>query len=162
MSQLAIIADDLSSATDCGIQVAKSGLQTLVPLEGTPVASAAQEADVVSLDTDSRMIPPAEAYRRVKAAASAVVSAGFRHIYKSMDSTLRGNLGAEVDAVLDVFRAELAVVAPAYPLYGRTTVGGKHFLNGKPITESEFATDPGTPVTEADLVRLFEESLTIW
>jgi uncharacterized protein YgbK (DUF1537 family) len=111
--------------------------------------------DVLSIDTDSRAAPPSEAYQRVKRVASAVVAAGFRNIYKSLDSTLRGNLGAEIDAVLDVFDAQLAIVAPAFPFYGRTTVGGKHFLNGRLITQTEFGTDPQAPVKEADLVRLF-------
>ena len=154
MRKLAIVADDLASAMDCGIQVAKSGLQTLVPLSGYEIAAAADAADVVSIDTDSRSVPAGEAYERVKRAAGLMVAVGFPNIYKSVDSTLRGNLGAEVDAVLDVFHVDLAVVAPAYPLYGRTTVGGKHFLHGEPINKTEFATDPQCPVREANLVRL--------
>lgn len=151
MRKLAIIADDLSSATDCGIQVAKSGLQTLVPLSLHGI-TADESADVVSLDTASRCVPADEAYELVSQAARVVVAAGFANIYKSLDSTLRGNLGAEIDAVLDVFHADVAVVAPAYPLCGRTTQNGKHFLNGKPINQTEFATDPQCPVHEADLV----------
>ncbi|MEJ2559521.1 MAG: four-carbon acid sugar kinase family protein [Anaerolineae bacterium] len=154
MKDLAIIADDLSSATDCGIQVAKSGLRTLVPLAWHAIGSDAETVDVVSLDADSRSLPADQAYERVRRAAGLVVEAGFPSIYKSLDSTLRGNLGAEIDAVLDVFGVDLAVVAPAFPLYGRTTLGGTHFLNGKPINKTEFATDPQCPVNEANLVRL--------
>ena len=155
MGKLAIIADDLSSATDCGIQMAKNGLQTHVPFAWSEISSAAQAADVVSIDTDSRALPAIEAYKRVKNAARLVAAAGFSHVYKSMDSTLRGNLGAEVDAVLDVLHVDLAAVAPAFPLYGRTTLNGKHSLNGKPINTTEFATDPQCPVRDDDLVRLF-------
>jgi len=154
LNRLAIIADDLTSATDCGVQVAKSGLQVLVSLSWDGTAGAAEAADVVSIDTDSRCVPADEAYERVKRAAQAVAVLGFGNIYKSIDSTLRGNIGAEIDAVLDVLDADLAVVAPAFPLYGRTTLGGKHFLNGEPITATEFATDPQSPVREADLARL--------
>ena len=155
MKRLAIIADDLSSATDCGIQMAKSGLRTHVPLTWSGIASAAQEADVVSVDTDSRTLPDVEAYKRVKSVAGLAVAAGLGNIYKSLDSTLRGNLGAEIDAVLDVVEVDIAAVAPAFPLYGRTTLNGKHFLNGLPINTTEFATDPQCPVLEDDLVRLF-------
>lgn len=155
MGCLAIIADDLSSATDCGIQVAKAGLRTLVPLQRNQIASSAGVVDVISINTDSRALPPSVAYQCVNEAARAVVSAGFQNIYKSLDSTLRGNLGAEIDAVLDVFDADLAVIAPAFPLYGRTTVDGMHFLDGRLITLTEFATDPDCPVKEADVVKLF-------
>ena len=86
-----------------------------------------------------------------------MIAAGFRSVYKSGDSTLRGNLGAEIDAVFDVFDFDLAVVAPAFPLYGRTTTGGKHFLNDEPIHQTEFATDPQYPVLENDLVRLLSQ-----
>jgi len=155
MRKLAIIADDLSSATDCGIQMAKSGLRTYVPLSWSGIGSAASVADVVSIDTDSRTMAASEAYGQVKRATDLVLAAGFSSIYKSLDSTLRGNLGAEVDAVLDVFDVDFAAVAPAYPLYGRTTLGGKHSLAGQPINTTEFATDPQCPVQDDDLMRLF-------
>ena len=155
MGRLAIIADDLTSATDCGIQMARGGLQTQVLLTWNGIASAAEAVDVLSIDTDSRTVPVSEAYERVSKAASLVVAAGFSNIYKSLDSTLRGNLGAEVDAVLDVFDVNLAAVTPAFPLYGRTILNGKHFLHGQPITTTEFAADPQCPVREGDVVQLF-------
>ncbi len=155
MKQLAIIADDLSSATDCGIQVARSGLQTLVPLGTYRLREESQIAEVLSLDTDSRAMTAVDAYKEVHKAASAVLEAGYPTIYKSFDSTLRGNLGAEVDAVLDTSSFDFAVIAPAYPLYGRTTLGGCHFLRGVPINQTEFAKDPQSPVTKANLIEIF-------
>lgn len=154
MKDLAIIADDLSSATDCGIQVTKSGLRTLVPLSWETIGAGCESVDVVSLDTDSRSLPAGQAYDQVRRATRLVLDAGFPSIYKSLDSTLRGNLGSEIDAVLDVFNADLAAVAPAFPLYGRTTVDGTHLLNGTPVNRTEFATDPQCPVGEANLLRL--------
>jgi D-threonate/D-erythronate kinase len=152
--QLAIIADDLSSCTDCGIQIARDGLQTYVLLDRRQDAGTLAAYDVVAVDTDSRAAPSTVAYRRTAEAARFVQQTA-RAFFKSLDSTLRGNLGAEVDAVMDVIRFDLAAVAPAYPFYGRTTIGGIHFLHGQRIDETEFASDPQSPVKEADLVRLF-------
>jgi uncharacterized protein YgbK (DUF1537 family) len=112
------------------------------------------EYDVVAVDADSRAVSADVAYRRVAEVARFVerTSSAF---FKSMDSTLRGNLGAEVDAVMDIITFDLAVVAPAFPLYGRTTAAGIHFLHGQRIDETEFATDPQSPVKDADLLRVF-------
>lgn len=155
MKQLALIADDLSSATDCGIQTARSGLHTLVMLGGFAAVDETRVVDVVSLDTNSRGVSPKTAYKRVKQVAKALFAAGYDRFYKSIDSTLRGNLGAEVDAVMDAVRFDCAVIAPAFPHYGRTTWNGRHYWNGIPITQTEFAHDPQAPVREDDLVQLF-------
>ena len=155
MKQLAIITDDLTSATDCGIQVARSGLDTLVLLGEYEADVNTHGASVISIDTDTRSLPPSKAYRIVKEATINIQADGYENIYKSLDSTLRGNLGAEIDAVMDVYGFDFAVVAPAFPHYGRTTINGRHYLRGVPLTQTEFANDPKSPVKEDDLVKLF-------
>jgi uncharacterized protein YgbK (DUF1537 family) len=158
---LAIIADDLSSATDCGAQVARSGQRVVVPLRGYRLAAAlpaqASAVNVISVDTDSRSVPSEQAYSRVKDATHALTAAGWSHFYKSVDSTLRGNLSAEIAAVLDVARPHCAIVAPAFPKYGRTTTNGVQLLRGVPLNETEFGTDPTAPVREANLIRLLSQ-----
>lgn len=151
-----IIADDLSSAPDCGVAFARRGARTLVPLDLGSISEAlAPAVGVVSVDADSRSLPPADAYDAVKGTALALRRAGFAdRVYKSVDSTLRGNLGAELDAVMDALGKELAVVAPAFPLYGRTTLSGRQYLRGVPLTETEISRDPKSPVSESDLVAL--------
>ena len=153
MKQLAIIADDLSSATDCGIQIARSGLQTLVVLGDYSPVDEKDAVEVVSLDTDSRSVPPEIAFSRVQEMSQVLASDGYEKFYKSMDSTLRGNLGPEVDAIMDNTNFDFAIIAPAYPHYGRTTIRGQHYLNGTLIDQTEFASDPQCPVKDADLVR---------
>jgi uncharacterized protein YgbK (DUF1537 family) len=155
MKRLALITDDLSSATDCGIQVARSGLTTVVLFGGYERDSYALAADVVSIDTDSRSLDAEEAYAVVRHSADTMLTDGFDAVYKSIDSTLRGNLGPEVDAVMDAGAFDWAVIAPAFPLYGRTTVGGRHYLDSQPLTQTEFASDPRAPIQEDDLVALF-------
>jgi uncharacterized protein YgbK (DUF1537 family) len=155
MSRLAIIADDLTSATDCGIQVARSGACTIAILGKYGISHNVHGNSVISVDTDTRGVPSGEAYKTVKEAAEKIRADGYGKIYKSLDSTLRGNLGAEIDAVMDVYHFDFSVVAPAFPHYGRTTLKGRHYLKGVPITQTEFAVDPSTPVKEDDLVELF-------
>ena len=159
MTRLAIIADDLSSATDCGAQMVRSGLSVVVPLRDYSLPVQAQDANVISVDTDSRSLSADQAYAKVRTATQRLVMEGRTAFYKSVDSTLRGNLGAEIEAVLDVVRPDCAIIAPAFPKYGRTTVGGVQYLHGRPLHETEFGTDPTAPVKDADISgRLAEGS----
>ena len=157
MTRLAIIADDLSSATDCGAQVVRSGLSVVVPLQGYSLPTQARAAQVISVDTDSRSLSADHAYAKVKAASQQLVAEGWTDFYKSVDSTLRGNLGAEIEAVLDIVKPDCAVIAPAFPKYGRTTVDGVQYLHGRPLHETEFGTDPTAPVRDADIARRLAE-----
>ena len=157
MTRLAIIADDLSSATDCGAQMVRSGLSVVVPLGGYALPAQASTAQVISVDTDSRSLPAAQAYDKVKTAAQQLISEGWTDFYKSVDSTLRGNLGAEIEALLDIVKPDCAVIAPAFPKYGRTTVNGVQYLHGVPLHETEFGTDPTAPVKDADIARRLAE-----
>lgn len=157
MTSFAIIADDLSSATDCGAQVVRSGLSVVVPLGGYSLPAQARSAQVISVDTDSRSLPAEQAYAKVREAAEQLVAGGWTHFYKSVDSTLRGNLGAEVEAVLETVKPDCAIIAPAFPKYGRTTVNGVQYLHGRPLHETEFGTDPTAPVKDADIARRLAE-----
>jgi uncharacterized protein YgbK (DUF1537 family) len=155
MKQIAIIADDLTGASDSGVQFARKGLQTQVFFDIEQVSKQQQTMEAIVIDTDSRSVAQEIAYARVKEAALSIHQAAFPHIYKKMDSTLRGNLGVEIDAVMDVIPFDFAVVAPAFPKIGRTTSQGVHYLNGVPVSETEIANDPKCPVKESDLVKLF-------
>lgn len=152
----AIMADDFTSATDCGVQFATRGADTVALMAGAE-NTRALEYPVVAIDTDSRICRPDEAYARVFQAAKILNANGYRRIYKSIDSTVRGNLGAEIDAAMDAFAAEFALVAPAFPHYGRKTIQGIHYLNGVLITESIIAKDPIWPSQEADLCKLLAQ-----
>jgi uncharacterized protein YgbK (DUF1537 family) len=149
----AIIADDLTGASDAGVQFAGKGLKTQVMFELKPLPIT-DKIDTVVIDTDSRGIPAQEAYQRVKEAAAHLKEAGFAHFYKKVDSTLRGNLGTEIDAMMDVIPFDFAVVAPAFPKIGRTTLNGYHYLKRVPVDQTEIGRDPKTPVTDSDLIKL--------
>jgi D-threonate/D-erythronate kinase len=112
----------------------------------------------LAMDTETRALPPADAYRRVRDIAARLRALAPEHVYKKVDSTLRGNLGAEIDAVMDALDLQLAVVAPAYPFMHRTTRDGIHRLRGTPVHETEIGRDPKTPVRESNLVRLLESA----
>lgn len=154
MNELAIIADDLTGATDSGVQFARRGFDTQVVLHAEEVSAIERNSEIIVLDTDSRAVAAGEAYERTRLAALQVARMGFKHVYKKLDSTLRGNLGAEIDAVADAIPVDCIIVAPAYPKIGRTTRNGIHYVNDVRIDRTETAKDPKSPVAEADLVKL--------
>jgi uncharacterized protein YgbK (DUF1537 family) len=141
MRQILIIADDLSGAADCGIACASSGLSAMVVLRHG--AAELEEEDVVSVDADTRCLTP-----EMAAAETFKLMQDYgKHdqlVFKKLDSTLRGNVGAELAAVLRARRSfspqhgpVVAVMAPAFPAHGRTTYEGRQLLNGRPLEEME-------------------------
>jgi len=153
--KLTLIADDLTGANDSGVQLAKCGLHTFVFMN--PSGAVIQDCDAAVMDTDSRSLPAAEAYRLAKAAAEQAKQWGARLVYKKIDSTMRGNIGSELDAMVDIFQPDFVVVTPAFPRNGRTVRNGHLFVHGIPVHETEMARDPKTPVLQSgipDLIAL--------
>ncbi len=156
MVKLAVIADDLTGANDTGVQFAKQGLTVQVFLNDLVEKDLGHSPEVMVLDTDSRAASPAEAFARVRATGGLVRSMAAVQplIFKKIDSTLRGNIGAEIDAAMAEYDLAWAAVVPAFPANGRITVGGWHLLHQTPIAESEIARDPKTPVHESVAPKL--------
>lgn len=148
--RFAVIADDLTGAADSGVQLSRSGYRTAVFFQGEPANGAGLDAVVV--DTDSRALSPEVARERVLKAGDAVGGAGL--VYKKVDSTLRGNLRSEIEAAMRSTGRERAVVAPAFPGGGRTTVDGTQLVHGEPVHRTELASDPTTPVQEGHIPSL--------
>jgi uncharacterized protein YgbK (DUF1537 family) len=145
-----LVADDLTGAVDTGHGFAARGRGVRVRLRGEHGAETAPtDRDVLAVDTDSRAASPSVAAEAVTRAVAAYPAA---RVYKKVDSTLRGNVVAEVDAAVAATDADLAVVAPAFPATGRTTEGGRHLVDGTPLAEA------GYGVAESDLRTVFARS----
>ena len=142
--QLAIIADDLTGASDTGAAFARQGLRTLVWLSPS-TGDDLPLADVLVVSTESRHIPRDQARDAVSSCARRVerwfTGQEPRWIYKKIDSTLRGHPAAELAALMQALRIDRALVAPAFPAQGRTTVAGRQLVNGAPLEETVFGRD---------------------
>ncbi|SMB98948.1 Uncharacterized conserved protein YgbK, DUF1537 family [Thermanaeromonas toyohensis ToBE] len=153
MSLLAVIADDLTGAGDTGIQFANTGFKTRVFLQWTDVEPT-NDVEVIVLNTDSRAVNETEAYTRVQKASRRLKELGVTGIYKKIDSTLRGNIGQEIDALLNEFDFDLALISPSFPANGRTVVGGYLLVNGELVSRTALAHDPVFPVRESYIPAL--------
>jgi len=154
--QAVVIADDLTGAADTGVLFTALATPVyLLPFENlSSVRPRLAVAAGLSVDTATRARSAAEAGTRVQSTAGSLPRPHPRWIYKKIDSCLRGNLGAEIDALLDTLGFAAALVAPALPVQGRTTVGGIHKVHGTPLAQTRFARDPITPVTGSRVAEI--------
>ena len=155
--KLAIIADDLTGANDSGVQLAKYGLATSVFLKADSKNLLDNEA--VVFDTDSRAIDAEAAKRKVENITQFLLANQFETIYKKIDSTMRGNIGAEIIGFHNQLKTDFILVAAAYPKNERTIINGYHYLKGKLLSETEIADDPVTPVKESHLPTLLAQQI---
>ncbi|MDI3318026.1 MAG: four-carbon acid sugar kinase family protein [Bacillota bacterium] len=164
----AVLADDLTGANATGVLLSGLGLRVAVELERGPGdLDRAPEArpDVLVLPTESRLLPADRARRAVARAAGLALAERPRLFGKRIDSTLRGNLGAEIDAALEAWqgawegagRRPRALVVAAYPASGRTVRDGLLYVHGRLLEETEVAVDPRTPVHRSDVAGVIGE-----
>ncbi len=153
--RIAILADDLTSAGDGAAPFRAAGFAARIRLIA-PCADEAAELlthdGVVAIDLDTRAGSAIDAGLVTRRAAAALAGADI--VFKTVDSTVRGHLSAEIDAALAVSGRHTAIIAPAFPEEGRTTVGGVQLLGGVPVHATAFARDPVHPVRDADLRNL--------
>ena len=149
---IGVIADDLTGAAELGAIGWRHGLRAEIVRNGKPGSG----ADLVCVDTDSRACEPAAAAKRAAAAAKMLRAAGATWIYKKVDSVLRGQVTAEIEAVMKQLKLSRALLLPANPSLGRTIRGGQYFVGGKLIHKTEFARDPHFPRRSAQVLQLLK------
>lgn len=155
MVRLLMIADDFTGSLDAGVQFAVRGAKTCVVTDPAyDLSQTKEDVQVLVLDAETRHLEPEAAYRTVYRAVESALGAGFSHIYKKTDSALRGNIGAELAAVLDAAGAESLAFLPALPKMGRVTRDGVHYIDGVPVAQSVFGEDPFEPVTASSVSEI--------
>ncbi|MCW4038348.1 MAG: hypothetical protein NWF13_06385 [Candidatus Bathyarchaeota archaeon] len=154
MVRVGIIADDYTGAADTGVQFAKKRLKTTIVRDLKRIGEIAERVDVLVFDTESRGDTRDVAYEKVALASEEFKKMGAELLYKKIDSTLRGNLGVELDAAMDTLVVSAVILCPAYPKNGRITVGGFHLKNQSLIEDTEVAKDPESPVRQSHIPTL--------
>ena len=133
MPLIGSVADDLTGATTTGVLLARSKARTAVffNVDAAVKGEGTDELDAILISSNSRALPANEAYEKVKTAAEALKGMGVKYFQKRIDTTLRGGVGVEIDAILDVLpEGTVAVVVPAMPQSRRILVGGYSVIDG--------------------------------
>lgn len=154
--QILALADDATGALEVGARFAASGVSTAVAIDAEPEWGRLESYTAVVVDAATRHLPSEAAAARLRSLATAAKERGIPHIYKKTDSTLRGPIPAEFDALLEVWPERGLIYAPAYPAMGRQVIGGELFVDGLPVHQTAFAQDPLNASRESSIPRLLE------
>jgi len=145
---IAILADDFSGAAELAGLAAACGYAAEVQTVFDPDTA----AEVIAVDTDTRLKDEDEAAKIVGEVTRRVAAAGPAWIYKKTDSVLRGHVRVEIEAILEATGLADCVFIPANPSKDRVIRRGRYEIGGVPLDETVFARDPDYPRGSA-LVR---------
>ena len=159
MIKILVIADDFTGALDSGVKFSAAGASTKLTLD-PDIDFSAVSCEVLVLCAPTRHLPPQDAYRMLLPVAKRAAAAQIPCIMKKTDSALRGNIGAELQAILDGTAQQTVHFVPAFPAMNRTTNGGTHYIENIPVAQSVFGQDPFDPVTESHVPTLLATQCT--
>src|SRR5262245_5171341 len=148
-----LIADDLTGACDAAAPLAGRAPVPVFVAPGSPDT----DWSIAAVDTETRGLEAREAAQLVGAAARRLggrLSRGW--LLKKIDSTLRGPVGAELEALLESSERSTAVVCPSFPGEGRAVVGGALRVHGALAHQSPIGRDPAYPAPTSDVAELLQ------
>jgi len=149
---LAVVADDITGAAEIAGIAHEMGLRVRMVLALKSIPS----CDVLVVATDTRSLSATEAARISHDVMQQL--AGRCDVFKKTDSALRGNVVAELEALLAANpRYKRALYVPANPSKGRIIVQNEYLICGVPINETAFSYDPEYPALTANLMERFPE-----
>jgi len=149
------LADDMTGALEVGAKFSEAGIPAVVFTK----PAAANSASVVVYDTETRHSSPEAAAADVE---RFVLSAAVRPrlVYKKTDSTLRGNISAELEALARIYPDWRIGYAPAYPALGRTVKDGVLYVDGLAVGQTAFALDALNPIRSSSVAAILHPSLS--
>ena len=155
-----IIADDLTGANDTALQFFKKGASAKIIIDCNQDFCETEDVDVWSISTESRNTDKETAVDRViQVVETLKTNLNVENFYKKIDSTLRGNTGVEIIAMLEATKKDAVIVVPAYIEEGRSTIGGYQLLNGMPIERTQCALDPKAPIYDSYIPDILKKDL---
>ncbi|ERT48753.1 four-carbon acid sugar kinase family protein [Fusobacterium polymorphum] len=158
MQKYIVIADDLTGSNATCSLFKKIGLRAASILKLQDDIN--YDVDVISYSTASRGLDKEEAYKKVSEAIKILKNKDVLVYNKRIDSTLRGNIGTEINAMLDNLEDDrIAVVIPSYPDSGRIVVNKTMLVNGVLLENSDAGKDPKTPIKTSCVESLIQKGI---
>jgi uncharacterized protein YgbK (DUF1537 family) len=160
---LGCIADDLTGATDLCNNLVRAGMRVILTID-VPLKSDSLHADAIVVALKSRTIPAAKAVEQSLHACRWLRNQGVQQIYfkicSTFDSTIEGNIGPVIEALMDQLDCDFSCVVPAFPDNDRTVYKGHLFVGDLLLSDSGMRNHPLTPMTDANLVRFLQLQLS--
>jgi len=137
-----VIADDLTGANDTGVQFVKKGYNTMVSIfDKQSTIIIPNNLDVFVIDTETRELESKTTRKKLRSILEKININKKDIIYKKVDSTLRGNIGNELEEIVIILNRDICIFSPSYPSYQRITIGGYLVVDQKPLGSSEYSSN---------------------
>jgi len=143
MPKIFVLADDLTGAAEIGGVAFQYGLTVRLLLE--PVENDQYPEDVIIVDSDTRSLSPEQAEMKISAIISRINLQEFGLVFNKVDSILRGPVISGIRSLLRRYDLNRAFLVPANPSRNRTVRGGKYYVDGRTINQTDFRFDPEYP-----------------
>lgn len=157
MLMVLVIADDMTGANDTGALLNKAGFDTVSSPTDQIETELYSTRDVLCVNIDSRAIHSEVASKLVRNAVNRYAE-DETLISKRIDSTLRGNVGSEIDGVLEALPTGYkAIVVASSPQAGRICIGGYILVHSVPLELCGLGNDLKTPVHSSKVIDIIKE-----
>lgn len=153
---IAVIADDFTGAAE----LAGIGLRYNLKAEISVSAVVNTAADLLLVSTDSRSLAKRDAEKITADTVKGILLLKPELIYKKVDSVLRGHVIDELNVQMQQSNLRRALIVAANPSLGRTISDGKYFIDGKPVNDAGFATDPEFAITDSSVLKMLRPGNT--
>lgn len=150
-----VLADDLTGAAEVGALAYEAGLRVMVV---TQVPRSPVDADVLVLDTNTRLVTPGRAADRLKRRAARLRTLPHSGVFKKTDSVLRGPVLAELSACASAFGFSRTLLIAGNPSLDRIIREGRCLIAEQAIDQTPFARDPHHPARSARVLDLLHAS----
>ena len=150
VADLGILADDLTGACDVAASFAPFAGPVTVHIH--PNIFHPSDAVLEVYNTQTRTDDTEDYKVIIRSVGDRLVNKIV--VFKKIDAALRGNVGAELEVLLQLLGPRRVILAPAIPRIGRTTKGGIQYDRGVPIDRTPYARDVLSPIFSADIAEV--------
>ncbi|AOM81530.1 four-carbon acid sugar kinase family protein [Salisediminibacterium beveridgei] len=159
--KVGIIADDLTGANATGVKLLDIGFRAVTYLQGSKINLNHKKSSACVV-TDSRYSNPEEAKKRVDEAYRSLTTWGADVITKRIDSTFRGNIGYELESLLNAAgENSYVILSPSFPGSGRRTENGVMYVNDVLLENTDVAYDPIHPLKTSYIPDLLKSQTSL-
>jgi uncharacterized protein YgbK (DUF1537 family) len=157
---LGCVADDFTGASDAASFLVNQGIPTLlyngIPKDVEGLKNCA--AVVIALKT--RSAPVIKSVQDTRDAFQFLVNHDTQHLYikycSTFDSTPQGNIGPNIDAMLEDLNLPYTLLCPSLPVNKRIVRGGILYVDGIPLSEGHMRHHPLNPMWDSSISKLME------
>ncbi|MGN0221380.1 MAG: four-carbon acid sugar kinase family protein [Prevotella sp.] len=151
---IVIISDDITGAAEIAGIAHGYGMTTVLTTgEQCPKTG---NAEVVVFAADTRSMSEEEACDTMRRIATPLKEIEDLHVFKKIDSVLRGHVIAEMQALMDALQCPRALLVPQNPSKQRIIRNGEYLIENIPLHQTPFRDDPEYPAITSQVEELLQ------